>query len=266
MRRPITQEKVDLKEQPEDAPPQEKQSVEEIEATPPDLEVARQPVTDRELRAYGEQIGELRGFQTNLKFFIAIAAIIATFIIAALGWLGFSGVINNVVAGRVNTRVEEAVGQFVVEMEARLASAESAASRAENAAGRAESAADFSSGAAATAQAVSFELQATATQSVIAGAVGDFTVVVSSREQLPDALVAAENVVQDGYDPTIYKVGDFYIVTVGRFQAKQLAQEFLVEARAKLHPTSYLLILADACPYTLYYQSGFYGCFLSPQE
>ena len=218
------------------------------------------------IRSQGEQIAELRGFRETLGQVFTVLAIIAAFTIALLTWIGVSGAIDDVVEERVNLSVDQRVGAFETEMNSRLADAESAASRAENAVGRAESAAASSSNAAATSQAISAELSVTATQAVIAGATGNHTIIVSSPDQLADALDTADNVREQGYDPTIYKVGEVYVVALGRFETQQLAQELLVEARARIHPTSYLFNLAEACPFTQYFQSGFYGCFLTPQE
>jgi len=110
------------------------------------------------------------------------------------------------------------------------------------------------------------------TQSAIAAStaiqetIGNFTIVVSSDYDLEGAKFAANQAERFGYDPVIYKIGEYFATTVGRYSTEEQLRTDLEEIRKSYQPSAYYLNLSKSCPYPKLFSAGYYGCFEEPQE
>lgn len=110
------------------------------------------------------------------------------------------------------------------------------------------------------------------TQAAVAAAtavqqtVGNFIIIISSDVDLEAAKVQEDQGKRQGYEPVIYKIGDYYATTIGRYSTEEQLRTDLDKVREELAPRAYSLNLEISCPYPKFFVSGFYGCFLEPQE
>lgn len=110
------------------------------------------------------------------------------------------------------------------------------------------------------------------TQSAIAASTavqetsGNFIIVISSDLELEEATFELEKAKRLGYDPVVYKIGDYYATTVGRYFTEEQLRTDLEKVRTELEPRAYFLDLSISCPFPRFFNAGFYGCFSEPQD
>lgn len=96
---------------------------------------------------------------------------------------------------------------------------------------------------------------------------GEWTIVISSAETLDVAKDVAEAAQESKYVATIYRIGEYYATTVGRFPSRGDAESANIAVRVDLIPSAFVMNLSNACPEPTFYEvSGFYGCFFENDE
>jgi hypothetical protein len=241
-------------------------------APPPEAETVP-PHDPDEIRHALESVAWVQGLRDGVVSFLPLLAVFATVVCSAVAYFGGSQLISNAVEKAVTTSLASHLETIRSELEGyaqragdAAASAESASARAEAAGDRADESALQAAADAATAEAVPTALAAMATQSAELAARGQWTVVVASAGSIEDARSEADRILRVGYTSTIYKVGNFYAVTIGTFGTREQAEASLIEIRAAVQVSAFPLDLAQACPYQQYFQAGFYGCYFTPPE
>ena len=110
------------------------------------------------------------------------------------------------------------------------------------------------------AEAVQTQLPPAAVTAVAEAEVGDYTIVVASENNLDAAVLNAEGLSQRGFDPKIYKIGEYYATTIGLFKTIDQLQSELLKARSEIVSSAYFLDLSVSCPYRKFFNAGFFGC------
>jgi hypothetical protein len=82
----------------------------------------------------------------------------------------------------------------------------------------------------------------------LAEAVGPWSVVVNSYEDLTNARLGVREASDAGYTPTVYHLDGKYDVVVGRFPTKEDAQSATISIRSKLNEGAYVANLNEVCP------------------
>ena len=82
----------------------------------------------------------------------------------------------------------------------------------------------------------------------LAEAVGPWSVVVNTYDDLGSARQGARTAEEAGYTPTIYVLDGKYDVVVGKYPTKEDAQSATISIRSKLNEGAYVVNLNDVCP------------------
>lgn len=220
------------------------------------------PATPREITA--SEFDELRDKVTRLDSFKAgamacgqIMTGIVAILLAVLGVATVTQFVNSAIDARVQERVSQEVSSQVGQLQARLGELNTFATQMADSVRRAEVAA-------AVAEAASPRTTFSFGE-FFQVPVASYTIIIASETTLAAAKESALAAIEKGYPADIYRIGDYYTVTVGQYISKQEAENNLPEIRAELEPTAYPIDLSYACPYpSLFEDAGFYGCFLSP--
>jgi hypothetical protein len=104
------------------------------------------------------------------------------------------------------------------------------------------------------------------TQSYISAAtavnqsLGNYTIAMANSESLDIALSRASYARNRGYKPTIYKMQQWYVTTIGTYYTKEQLNIDLAKIRIELAKDAYMIDLRSACANNLYDNWGFYIC------
>ncbi|MBN2500779.1 MAG: SPOR domain-containing protein [Anaerolineales bacterium] len=82
----------------------------------------------------------------------------------------------------------------------------------------------------------------------LAEAVGPWSVVINSYDDLSSAKQGTRAATEAGYTPTIYQLDGKYDVVVGKYPTKEDAQSATISIRSKLNEAAYVVNLNEACP------------------
>jgi hypothetical protein len=95
---------------------------------------------------------------------------------------------------------------------------------------------------------------------------GKFSIIVFSDPSIQIALTHQDQLIRDGYQPKIYKIGEYYVSTLFDFLTEEEVQRSLLEVKAQVEPSAYFIDLSKACPYEKLFNPGYWGCSLVPWE
>jgi hypothetical protein len=115
-------------------------------------------------------------------------------------------------------------------------------------------------------EAVQTQAQLAAGTAVAQAERGKFTIIVASNIDLQAALASAESLRSRGYDPVVYKIGDFFTTTIGAFATEEELLPELLKAKAQITSSAYFIDLSRSCPFTRLFSAGYFGCSLTPWE
>lgn len=195
---------------------------------------------------------------------MTVAAAIAAFFIAALGWLGISGAIDRNVEQRVQASVDRSVVQVLSDLNNRLQQIGSSAATVESSSLRVEAMSTLSAASAATAQDAVADLHILATQAAVTAGAGEWIVAIASEEQPEDALAAVDRAVRAGYQAVIYYFDGLFVPAIGVFSSREEADIARLAVASTLRVSPALHDLRIACPYRACNERGFFNCYLEP--
>lgn len=208
------------------------------------------------------QVKKLDGFREGTMSILRWISLIITI----LGVAGIFQFTNSLIEKTVGKSVDHKVNTVAGNLSVQLANVEDAVSRADNAVGRAESAANSAADSLDEAKDFVSSVYATATAITVDENTGDWTVIISSDVTLQQARYEVSRASNASYSSTIYKIGDYYATTIGKYKTKEEAQNAMIPIRAELNDQAYPLDMAESCPYPRYYEiEDFYVCFYTPQ-
>ncbi len=223
-----------------------------------------QTQADRSINDLQIEVIKVREFQRGLLAFLGIVSASASIIIAILGWLGISGVIQSVVEERVQISVDESVGQIQEELDQKIESVNIAYATSQAAAIRSEDSQISSSVAVETVISALQSVQVIATQIAIDRGEGEWIVVVASLPNLQSAISEAGRFIRLGLNTVIYHIGDAFVISAGRYTNLHEAETAQLALETDLKRTVNIFDLVEQCPYPVFVDSGYYACYESP--
>jgi len=240
----------------------ETQEPEHVETVPPALPID----ASNELQRLRLEVTSVRSYQKGLTAFLAIVAVFAAIVISVLGWLGISNTIDRFVQESVGASLDSRIEQVQSDLQSAVADANTARSTAESASSRAETFGQLSSSSAATAQVASDSVASLATQIALDAGKAEWIVGVASLPDLQGAQFEVTNLVTAGYAPSIYHIGDQFVVSIGSFEDKATASTAALSFQSVLRRSTQLFNLSTACPFRRLAESGYFVCSLEPFE
>ena len=208
----------------------------------------RAEITDLRLEVHG-----VHNFQKGLTAFLLIVSVFAAIIIASLGWLGISGLIDRAVEKRVGDTVDKSLEQI-----------RGIAYTAESLGLRVELAATSSALSAETAQAALGSFSIASTETAVAAGTGEWIVVVSAVSDQEDALSEVSRILRAGYPSSIYKLGDDFAISLGTYPSESEAKTASLAVRSTLRVSPDIFNLIEVCPFREYLPAGYFACYLRP--
>lgn len=114
------------------------------------------------------------------------------------------------------------------------------------------------------AEAVGEQVPPAASTAIAAAQTVEYAVITASASSLAEAEVAAERATAAGFRPTIFKIGQFFAVTLGPYSSGFELQAALFKARADIVESAYSIDLPASCPYSKLMPDGYYSCSFTP--
>ncbi len=93
---------------------------------------------------------------------------------------------------------------------------------------------------------------------------GTFAIIVASDLTIENALNEQKRLEVSGYITKIYKIGEYFTTTIGEFHTEEEVQRQLIVIRDQVIESAYSIDLSNACPYSKFFNPGFFGCSLDP--